>query len=147
MHMGLPRHHPNYIIHHKSWQNWLWSFDHFWGNFLCNLGYLGNHLGAILSLLFWSSKILTWKNLALHRIRIAMLKLFFKLLDRNLFCIVFCQIGKTTDNGHPMEAQIKEIWNFGLMWQTKYAPAIPKNLGLGFDFWPCREGDFLTGRP
>ena len=21
-----------------------------------------------------------------------------------------------------------------------------KNLGLGFDFWPCSEGNFLTGR-
>ena len=27
------------------------------------------------------------------------------------------------------------------MWQTKYASAVPINLGLGFDFWPCSEGD------
>ena len=33
------------------------------------------------------------------------------------------------------------------MWQTKYASAIPKNLGVGVDFRPCSEGDFLTGRP
>ena len=33
------------------------------------------------------------------------------------------------------------------MWQTKYALAIPKNLGVGVDFQPCSEGDFLTGRP
>ena len=33
------------------------------------------------------------------------------------------------------------------MCQTKYASAVPKNLGLGFDFRPCNEGDFLTGRP
>ena len=33
------------------------------------------------------------------------------------------------------------------MWQTKYASALPINLGLGFDFRPCNEGDFLTGRP
>ena len=33
------------------------------------------------------------------------------------------------------------------MWQTKYASAVPKNLGLGFDFWPCSEGNFFTGRP
>ena len=32
------------------------------------------------------------------------------------------------------------------MWQTIYASAVPKNLGLGVDFWPCSEGDFLTGR-
>ena len=36
---------------------------------------------------------------------------------------------------------------FGAMWQTKYALAVPTNLGLGFDFWPCNEGDFLTGCP
>ena len=28
-----------------------------------------------------------------------------------------------------------------------HASAVPKNLGLGFDFWPCSEGNFLTGRP
>ena len=33
------------------------------------------------------------------------------------------------------------------MWQKKYALAVPTNLGLGFDFWPCNEGDFLTGCP
>ena len=33
------------------------------------------------------------------------------------------------------------------MWQTKYALAVPKILGLGVDFRPCSEGDFLTGRP
>ena len=33
------------------------------------------------------------------------------------------------------------------MWQTKYASAVPINLGLGLDFQPCSEGDFLTGRP
>ena len=32
------------------------------------------------------------------------------------------------------------------MWQTKYASAVPKDLGLGFDFRPYSEGDFLTGR-
>ena len=32
------------------------------------------------------------------------------------------------------------------MWQTKYAWAVPKNLGLGFDFRLCNEGDFLTRR-
>ena len=33
------------------------------------------------------------------------------------------------------------------MWQTKYASAILKNLGVGVDFRPCSEGDFLTRRP
>ena len=41
----------------------------------------------------------------------------------------------------------KEIWKFGPMWQTKYASAVPKNLGVGVDFRPCSAGDFLTGRP
>ena len=29
------------------------------------------------------------------------------------------------------------------MWQAKYASAVPINLGLGFDFRPCSESDFL----
>ena len=29
------------------------------------------------------------------------------------------------------------------MWQTKYALAVPKNLGVGVDFQPCSEDDFL----
>ena len=33
------------------------------------------------------------------------------------------------------------------MWQTKYALAIPKDLGVGVDFRPRSEDDFLTGRP
>ena len=33
------------------------------------------------------------------------------------------------------------------MWQTKYAAAIPKNLGVGVNFRPCCEGRFLSGRP
>ena len=33
------------------------------------------------------------------------------------------------------------------MWQTKYAAAIPKNLGLGLNFRPCSEGFFLSGCP
>ena len=28
------------------------------------------------------------------------------------------------------------------MWQTKYASAVPKNLGVGVNFWPCSEGYF-----
>ena len=27
------------------------------------------------------------------------------------------------------------------------ASAVPKNLGLGVDFWPCSEDNFLTRRP
>ena len=55
--------------------------------------------------------------------------------------------GKITDYGHPMKAYIKEIWKFGPMWQTKYASAVPKSLGLGVDFRPFSEDDFITGRP
>ena len=29
------------------------------------------------------------------------------------------------------------------MWQTKYAWAVPKKLGLGFDFWPYSEGTWF----
>ena len=31
------------------------------------------------------------------------------------------------------------------MWQTKYASAVPKHVGVGFG--PFSEGDFLSGRP
>ena len=30
--------------------------------------------------------------------------------------------------------------------QTKYASAVPKNLGLGLNFCLCSEGYFLSGR-
>ena len=30
------------------------------------------------------------------------------------------------------------------MWQTKYSLAIPKNLGVGVDFWQCSECDFRS---
>ena len=33
------------------------------------------------------------------------------------------------------------------MWQTKYASAVPKNLGVGVNFRQCSEGYFLSGRP
>ena len=29
------------------------------------------------------------------------------------------------------------------MWLTKYALVVPKNLGVGVDFWPFSEGNFL----
>ena len=32
------------------------------------------------------------------------------------------------------------------MWQTKYASAVPKNLGLGLNFRPCSEDQFLSGQ-
>ena len=54
---------------------------------------------------------------------------------------------ETTDYGHPMKAQIKDIWKIGPMWQTKYAAAVPKNLGVGVNFRPCSEGYLLSGRP
>ena len=44
------------------------------------------------------------------------------------------QIALDKDYGHPMKAQIKEIWNFGPMRQTKYASAEHKNLGFGIWF-------------
>ena len=30
------------------------------------------------------------------------------------------------------------------MWQTKYALAVPKNLGVGVDLGPCSEGYCLS---
>ena len=37
--------------------------------------------------------------------------------------------------------------NWAEMWQTKYASAVPKNLGVGVDFRPFSESDFLSRRP
>ena len=31
------------------------------------------------------------------------------------------------------------------MWQTKYASAVPKNLGVRVNFWPCIKKYFLSG--
>ena len=33
------------------------------------------------------------------------------------------------------------------MWQPKYASVVFKNLGVGVDFRPSSEDDYLTGRP
>ena len=33
------------------------------------------------------------------------------------------------------------------MWQTKYATAVPKNLGLGLNFRPYSESYFFSGCP
>ena len=33
------------------------------------------------------------------------------------------------------------------MWQTKYTSTIPKDLGVGVNFWQCSEDYFLSGRP
>jgi hypothetical protein len=35
----------------------------------------------------------------------------------------------------------------GWIWPTKYASAVPKNLGLGFNFLPCSEDYILFGHP
>ena len=40
----------------------------------------------------------------------------------------------------PNEGIINKIWKFGL----KYASAVPINLGVGVDFRPCSDCNFLT---
>ena len=42
---------------------------------------------------------------------------------------------------------IEEIWKFWPMWQTKYALAVPENLGVGVGFRPFIEGNFLSECP
>ena len=76
---------------------------------------------------------------------------FHGYFSRTIVCIdirlwLYDLLSKSTDYEHQIKARIKEIWNFGPMRQTKYALAVPKNLGLGFDFWLYSEVDFLTGR-
>jgi hypothetical protein len=54
-----------------------------------------------------------------------------------------------TDYGHQVKAEGINKRNLKIWADVadKYALAVPKNVGLGFDFWPCSEGDFLTRRP
>ena len=57
-------------------------------------------------------------------------------------------IGRQTQASiHGLQTANEEIRKFELMWKTKYASALPKNLGLGLNFRPCSEGYFLSGRP
>ena len=47
----------------------------------------------------------------------------------------------------PNEGMNQRNLKFWAVVADKYASAVPKDLGLGFDFRPCSECDFLTGRP
>ena len=71
----------------------------------------------------------------------------YQFLLRVTTIIVYDSFIRVTDYGHPMKAKIKDIWKIGPMGQTKYASAVPKNLGVGVNFRPCSEGYFLSGRP
>ena len=42
---------------------------------------------------------------------------------------------------------VKDRKDNPILVKTKYASAVPKNLGMGLDFRPCSEGDFITQRP
>ena len=68
------------------------------------------------------------------------------------FDLLCCACLDKPDYGHPIKAKnpskkFLELFPnfFGAMWQTKYTSAIRKNLGVGVDFRPCSEDDFLTG--
>ena len=56
---------------------------------------------------------------------------------KKLWCTLI--LPQTTDT--QWRHKSKKIWKFGPIWQTKYASAVPKNLGMGVDFRPCSEGD------
>ena len=45
-------------------------------------------------------------------------------------CNLEILLDNSPDYGHPMTAWTKEIWNFGPMWQTEYALAVHKSLGV-----------------
>jgi hypothetical protein len=45
---------------------------------------------------------------------------------------------RTPNEGINLRRQI------GSMWQTKYASAVPKHLGVGVNFRTCSEGYFLS---
>ena len=55
------------------------------------------------------------------------------------------QLVLNTDYGHRHKSKISE--KLGRCGRQEYSSAVTINLGLGFDFRPCSEGDFLTGCP
>ena len=75
---------------------------------------------------------------------------YFFLFNQNLtyvnviVCVnvILWSYPRTTDT----QWRHKDIWKIGLMWQTKYAAAVPKTLGLGLNFWLCSEGYFFSRR-
>ena len=67
-------------------------------------------------------------------------------LRSGIYILYFlCTLGQNHGLRTPNEGI--NIWKIGPMWQTKYASAVSKNLGLGLNFRPCSEGYFLSGRP
>ena len=67
----------------------------------------------------------------------------FKLKNLNLGAPLFFPHGLRTPNEGINQRNLK-IWADV---QTKYASAVPKNLGVRVDFGPCSEGYCLTRRP
>ena len=48
---------------------------------------------------------------------------------------------------HGLRTPNEGINQIGPIWQTKYVLAVPKNLELGLNSWPCSEGYFFSERP
>ena len=77
-----------------------------------------------------------------------LVKLKIEFLEKELKCVGGrspTKHGLRTPNEGMNQRYLKK-WA-DAMWQTKYASAVPKNLGVGVDFRPFSEDDFLTGRP
>ena len=75
------------------------------------------------------------KIIELHKYFETHCKLLLLLLHELSLALDSLSLAESTDYGHPMKSQIKEIWKFGPLWQTKYALAVPKNLELRVEQW------------
>ena len=69
------------------------------------------------------------------------------LINMNFVLIIYCENIPLEKILTRIRTYLDLLLKFGPMWRTKYALAVSINLGLGFDFRPCSECDFLPGRP
>jgi hypothetical protein len=84
----------------------------------------------------WEYKTGTWNRNLSNMISVVKTELLSTLINLSF-------VTRTTDT--QWRHKSKTIWKIGPMWQTKYASAVPKNLGLNFR--PFSEDCFLSGRP
>ena len=68
------------------------------------------------------------------------------LINMNFVLIIYCENIPLEKILTRIRTYLDLLLKFGPMWRTKYALAVSINLGLGFDFRPCSEGDFFTER-
>ena len=102
----------------------------------------GTDLTVWTSLEFCSS---SWKSIRLSKANLVIVSGIFSFAVAGViheYGLKWCKDSRLVF--HKIEIRYMNIWKIG---PTKYALAIPKNLGLGLNFRPCSERYFLSGRP